>query len=307
MHESAALSKTGRRWRVTIARPGQGSSGFYPEEVLREFGPAAFPAGTKSFFTHDAKRDPRDMVGTFPDGAFWNEDEGELQADLEPFPRYRDVLDQAGSAIEASIHARANKTPDGKVRELLFDRANSVDLVAYAGLEGSGLKFQIESLFVAARDVDESSGADPSAQTEKEGKNMDEKQAQALVAEIAALKAAFDAFVAEHKAEAQGVADEKAVETAASAKVSEALEAYIEKETAINGANLLPKQAAALKARALAGEDIAEALVEAKELAEEARNEFSGDAIGSNRGIVVTEGSAPRNPSDNFLIGRWSN
>src|SRR6478736_4403430 len=91
--ESApAPTKVGSRWLVTVARPGQGSTGLYPESVLKETGPQAFPPGTKAFFNHDPKRDVRDMVGTYPDGAFWNDEAGELQAYLVPFPRYQDVL-----------------------------------------------------------------------------------------------------------------------------------------------------------------------------------------------------------------------
>jgi len=302
---ASAPVKVGKRWRVTVARPGQGASGFYPESVLRETGPAAFPPGTKSFFNHDAKRDVRDMVGTFPDGAFWNEEEGELQADLEPFPRFRDVLNEAGTAIEASIRSKAAKAADGTVQELVFDRANTVDLVAFAGLEGSGLKYQLESLFSAAAAAEEDGepAADASAQNTKEGNNMELKeQIEALEAKLSDFMAKFDAFVAESHAEAKGEADAAAVAAAAEARVAEALSAYKEKESAIESAQLLPKQVEVLKERALKGEDIEEALAEAKAFAEEARTVFGS---GTRPGVRVVEESGTPNPA-NITIGRWN-
>lgn len=302
--------KIGKRWRVTVARPGQGASGFYSEQVLKETGPAAFPPGTKSFFNHDPKRDVRDMVGTFPEGAFWNEEEGELQADLEPFERFRPVLNEAGSAIEASIRSTAEKDPRGNVRALLPNRSNSIDLVAYAGLEGSGLKFQVESLFAAAASAveeDEDSDAEASAQKNEEGINMEiEKEVAEIRSGLTALTAAFDAFVTESRAEMQGKADAEAVQTAAAELVAEALSAYEEKVAAIESANLLPKQAEALKARALKGEDIEEALTEAKTLVEEAEKHFKPEPVtyGRVRGnLVVTESAAP--VAQKIVPGRW--
>lgn len=300
---AAAPIKVGKRWRVTIARPGQGSSGYYPESVLRETGPAAFPPGTKSFFNHDPKRDVRDMVGTFPDGAFWNEEEGELQADLEPFPRFRDVLNEAGQAVEVSIHAHGDKDDADVVRSLLFNRANTVDLVGFGGLEGSGLKFQLESLFSAAAEKTKSD-ADASAQKETEGMHMDKEQFEALQKQLTETRALLDTFIAESRTELQGKADEQAVAVAVEAKVSEALAAYREKEAVIDAAGLLPKQAEALKERALKGEDIEESLTEAKALVEE----FKATIVANpdNRGNVVIVDESLGGSADNFLIGRWS-
>lgn len=298
--------KVGKRWRVTIARPGQGASGYYPESVLKETGPAAFPPGTKSFFNHDPKRDVRDMVGTFPDGAFWNDEEGELQADLEPFPRFRDVLNEAGAAVEVSIHAQGAKDEAGVVRELMFNRANTVDLVGFGGLEGSGLKFQLESMFAAAAAATESD-ADASAQKEKEGTIMEKEQFEALQKQLTETRALLDAFIAESRTEAQGKADEQAVAAAVSAKVSEALAAYREKETAIDAAGLLPKQAEALKERALNGEEIEEALTEAKALVEEFKTTFEVTPDVRGNVVIVNESHKPAtsDPS-NLIIGRWS-
>ena len=300
-----APTKVGKRWRVTIARPGQGASGYYPEDVLKETGPAAFPPGTKSFFNHDPKRDVRDMVGTFPDGAFWNDEEGELQADLEPFPRFRDVLNEAGAAVEVSIHAQGNKDDAGVVRGLLFNRANTVDLVGFGGLEGSGLKFQLESMFSAAAEATKSD-ADASAQKEREGIQMEKEQFEALQKQINDTRTLLENFIAESRNEVQGQADAEAVASAVEAKVSEALAVYREKEAAIDAANLLPKQAEALKERALNGEDIQEALTEAVALVEEFKTTFEVTNDAARGNVVIVNESHVGSDPNSLIIGRWN-
>lgn len=296
-----APRKVNGRWLVTIARPGRGTTGVYSETTLRETGPEAFPPGTKSFFNHDPKRDVRDMVGTFPDGAFWNDEAGELQGFLEPFPRYAAVLEEAGTNIEASIHAKAVKDAMGNVRSLLYNRSNTVDLVSFAGLEGSGVKFQVESLFAAAAAESEEG---------KEGDNVDiENEIKELRSSFSSLATEVQTFVAESRAAVKGEADEAAVEAAVEARVSEALTAYSEKEAAIDAAKLLPKQAAALKARAIKGEDINEALIEATEIAEEAEKAFKPEPAGTYaraRGNVVVAQESQDSKPKNLTIGRWS-
>lgn len=299
---SGAPVKQGKRWLVTIARPGKGSTGTYSEAVLKESGPAAFPPKTKAFFTHDGKRDPRDMVGTYKDGAFWNDEEGELQAYLTPFPRYQQVLDEAGDAIEASIHSKARKDSKGFVKELVYDRSNTVDLVAFAGLEGSGLKQQVESLFAAA-------AADGEQVNEEENNKMDEKEFQAFVSEFRAFVATFGTFVAESKLAAQGVADDAAVEAAVEARVAEALSGIAEVEAAIDAADIPVKVKESLKVAARKGEDITDNLAGAVEIVAEAKKEFTPtltDPKGKKSGTVVVVDESKDETPKNFRVGRWS-
>lgn len=293
--------KVGGRWLVTVARPGKGSSGEYPESVLRETGPLALPPRTKAFFNHDPRRDVRDMVGVYEDGAFWNEEEGELQAYLTPFPRYREVLDEAGSNIEASIHVAARKDPrTGQVRELVYNRANTVDLVAFAGLEGSGLKYQVESLFAAA-----------TAEVEKEKKKENEVEIEKAIEELnkslVALTAKFDTFATESKAELKGTVDEAALEDAVQARVEEALKNYAEVEKSINDADILDVQKESLKVRARNGEDITAPLAEAVSFVAEARKELVPDTKTTKHGkVVVVDESLDSNSQTSFKVGRWS-
>ena len=295
-------TKLGNRWLVTIAKPGQGSTGTYTEEVLKNTGPIAFPPGTKAFFNHDPKRDVRDMVGTYEEGAFWNDEVGELQAVLTPFPRYRMVLDEAGKNVEASIHVSARKDhKTGYVKELLYDRSNTVDLVSFAGLEGSGLKYQVESLFAAA--------AAEVELNEKKENEVDEKVVlalESLTSKLEALSAKFDTFAVESKAEVQGVADEAAVEDAVKVRVEEALAGYAEVEKSINDADIPVTVKESLKTLARSGEDITETLEGAVSIVAEAKKEFAPDPKGTKRGtVVVVDESADSKPK-NFRVGRWS-
>lgn len=300
LESAPAPKKVGKRWLVTVARPGQGSSGLYPEEVLKETGPLAIPAGTKAFFNHDSKRDVRDMVGTYKDGAFWNDEAGELQAYLTPYPRYADVLDQASTDIEASIHVAAIKDSRGTVRELVYDRSNTVDLVAFAGLEGSGLKYQVESLFAGAAALGEDG---------KENKSMTDitkEEFDAFRAEVTAFAAKFDTFVAESKTAIKGEADAEAVETAVEARVEEALSAYADVEKAIDDADILAVQKVSLKEAARKGADITADLAAAVEFVAEARKELKPDVKVRNRGNVVVVDEDLSDAPKNFTPGRWS-
>lgn len=294
-----APAKRGKRWLVTVARPGTGATGEYPEDVLREYGPAAIPAGTKAFFKHakPEDRDVRDMVGTYKDGAFWNEEDGELQAYLTPYPRYAPVLEEAGSDIEASIRVAARKDARGVVRELVYNRANTVDLVAFGGLEGSGLKFQVESLFSAAA---EENGK------EKNMTDINKEEFDAFVARVDAFAAKFDTFVAESKLEVTGKADADAVEAAVVTRVEEALSSYAEVEKSIDDADILTVQKESLKARARKGEDVTFDLAEAVSFVVEARKELAPDATRpASVNVVVVEES--KTDSTSVTPSRWSN
>lgn len=305
LSESSALVSKGKRWLVTIARPGKGATGEYSEEVLKNTGPLSLPAGTKSFFKHAASedRDPRDQVGVFEEGAFWNEEEGELQAILTPFPRYATVLEEAKGNIEASIRVAARKVMNsGVVRELMYRRDNTVDLVAFAGLEGSGLKYQVESLFASAHAEDEVE--------EKKEKNVEITQEMwnAQAAQISTLANTVNTFVAETAQEVRGAADEAAVEAAVAVRVSEALEAYAATETAIDTADIPATVKESLKTRARKGEDIADALADSVLIVAETKKDLK--PVIKNRKdqavVVVTESLRDEDTPRSFSVGQWS-
>lgn len=296
------LVKKGKRWLVTIAKPGKGQQGTYPEATLKQFGAIAFPAGTKSYFNHDSKRDARDYVGSFKDGSFWNDEEGELQGYLTPVARYATVLEEAQevaeNAIEASMHVLSRKGPDDVVKELMYHRANTVDLVGFGGLEGSGLKFQVESLFAAASAVDES--------VEKE-ENMEitKEMWDGLVGTVSGFQSKFDTFVSESLEEKQGKADADAVATQVASLVEEALTAYTETAKAIDAADILNVHKEALKADARKGLDVTNALKDAVSFKSEALKELVPNAKVDKDGKVVVVSESLTDDFDPSMGGNW--
>ena len=144
---SGALTKNGKRWQAVLAVPGQGSSGFYSESVLKEFGPVALAPGAKAFIDHDSVRSPKDMIGIYPDGAWWDDDKGALVGELEVFPHWQDFVEAVGPHAGLSIYMMGETDSEGNVVALHPDRMNGVDLVSYPGLMGSGL---VEKLYESA-------------------------------------------------------------------------------------------------------------------------------------------------------------
>lgn len=290
---SVAPTKKGARWRVRIATPGQGSSGFYTPDVLREYGPIAIPGGTKAFLGHNKpeERSLRDLVGTYPDGAYWVEEDSALYADLQPSTsKWSEVLNELGPLAEASISVSGTKDAQGNVLTLEYNRANSVDLVPLAGLQGSGLTEQIESLIESARGVDPITkpGVIPGA-GDKERK-MEEK--------LDKLIGLLESFIADKSATALAEAQAKADADAVSVAVSESIAAYDAKVALIEAEKeLLPSQRTSLREQAKAGADVAPLIEAAKKVVEEAKAE------------VVTESANGRGftpDNTDFTVGAWS-
>lgn len=299
--------KVGSRWLVTVARPGKGATGTYTEEALKNTGPNAIPPGTKAFFKHalPQDRDPRDQVGVYEEGAFWNAEKGELQAILTPFPRYAQVLEEAGKNVEASIRVAARKRRGTDiVEEFVFSRENTVDLVSFGGLEGSGLQYQVESLFTAAL-------AD-SEQDRKNKENSVEITPEMIVAQTAALTALserLETFVEESLRERQAAVDTAALELAVETAVEERFANYAAQEQTIDAASILTVQKESLKARARKGEDITSDLAEAVSFVEEAKKELIPSNDNRNprgRGNVVVVEESLKNETPNFKVGPWA-
>jgi hypothetical protein len=149
LRESApsSLERVGKRWRAVLAVPGEGSSGIYSEDVLKEFGPSALAPGAKAFIGHDDSRSPKDMIGVYPDGAEYVDGVG-LVGELEVFPHWADFVEHVGPHAGLSIYMMGEVDAEGRVTKLLPDKMNGVDLVSYPGLEGSGL---VEKLYEEAK------------------------------------------------------------------------------------------------------------------------------------------------------------
>jgi hypothetical protein len=173
---SSTLIREGKRWKGVLAVPGQGSSGFYSEDLLREYGPLALAPGAKAFIDHDSVRSPKDMIGVYPEGAHWDDEINALVGELEVFPHWQEFVEAVGPHAGLSIYMMGETDKDGNVVALLPDRMNGVDLVSYPGLVGSGL---VEKLYESAQRAalaTNDSDMDVQDAVETEGITMDREE-----------------------------------------------------------------------------------------------------------------------------------
>lgn len=259
---STPLVKAGKRWKVVVATPGEGSSGKYAADMLAEYGPAAIPAGSKAFFDHDPKRSVKDMVGTYPDGAYWNAEANRLEAELQPFKHWQEIVDEIGPYAEASIYVMGEADEEGNVLRLIPHRSNGVDLVGYGGLQGSGLLERIETLAESARALDEPDASVTSADALKKKETLT-MEIEELAGKVDALATLVESFITESKDAAKAEQDRVV-------KVEEALTAYRTIAKSIDDADLLPTQRESLLAEAAKGVDVTERIAEAAKIKEEA-------------------------------------
>ncbi|RJP53618.1 MAG: hypothetical protein C4583_04330 [Anaerolineaceae bacterium] len=149
---------------VKIIRPGWGSSGYYPAEVLERDGPKVFQRGTKMYWNHqtpseEAERPEGDLnalaaelvtnaryQANGPAGAG-------LYADAKVFETYKTPVDDLAPHIGVSIRAfgkAQHGAMEGREGAIITEltKAKSVDFVTAPGAGG-----QILSLFEAARSL----------------------------------------------------------------------------------------------------------------------------------------------------------
>jgi regulator of replication initiation timing len=136
-------------WRaLLIAADVQGSSGYYPAEVLRRDGPKAFPAGTHIYFDHPSETEEADLpersvlkiAGYLLDDATFEEAaEGRglfsrIQFTEKAKPIAKDLYPVLGLSIRAAGQIEETETGQRIVRSI--EHGLSVDLVTRAGAGG---------------------------------------------------------------------------------------------------------------------------------------------------------------------------
>ncbi|USH44480.1 capsid maturation protease [Microbacterium phage Cassita] len=237
--------KKGNRWRVIVARPGQGSSGFYSEDLFRRDAHKIIAPGGQSFINHDDTRNPKDMIGVYPEGSFWSEEDKAVVSELEVFSHWKDFVEEVGPHCGISLYALGEADEDGNVTAINEDRLNGADLVARPGLIGSGLA---EKLYESAKAQTVEEPSVTSAQEERKlemEKDVEER--------FSALEALLTSLVTEKQ-----TAQEEAAQVAADEKVvEERLGAYDAAVEAIEAAELPADAAKALRAEARKGTDVA--------------------------------------------------
>lgn len=153
--KATAVEGAPGRFRIELATPGWGSSGYYAAEVLEAAGAAqVFPAGTHMYLDHPTKtetsdrpeRSVRDLAAVLTENAIWDPTAGDgagaLVAETAVFGNHRDVLAEMSDAIGVSLRAVAEVTENGTaegrrgriINELV--EAKSVDFVTKAGRGG---------------------------------------------------------------------------------------------------------------------------------------------------------------------------
>lgn len=148
--------------QLRVVKPGWGTSGYYPAEVLERDGPNIYRSGTQMFWNHATATEEserpegnlRDLAAVLISDSRWDA-QGPvgpgLYADALVFKAYRDTVDEIGPHIGTSIRGFGRATTgeaEGRKGRIIsaLTSAHSVDFVTKAGAGG-----EIVQLFEAAR------------------------------------------------------------------------------------------------------------------------------------------------------------
>ena len=191
-----SAQETKNKWRVRIIESGWGSSGYYGPEMLQEYGPKVFKAGTKVFMNHPSiseasdrpERDVHELAGKLVSDATFVASEGALYADVQFYSHYAPIIREMYEDVGLSIHALGNAyvgEAEGRegpiVESLVEDPLTSVDVVTVAGAGGK---------FITLLESYRSNATDEVAESYTEGNDMSISKEE-LDAAIADLKATF--------------------------------------------------------------------------------------------------------------------
>lgn len=275
--------KSGNRWRVIVARPGQGSSGKYSTEMFRRDAHKIIAPGGQAFINHDDSRNPKDMLGVYPEGSFWSEEDQAVVSELDVFSHWKAFVEEVGPHCGISLYALGESDEDGNVTQIFEDALNGADLVARPGLVGSGLA---EKLYESAVSHSTKTPTVTVAEDGTNGEVMEEKLDK-LIDLMASL-------VADKKTEDSAKAQVEADEAVAAARV----ESFAAAVKTVEEAGLFDSQREAILAEAKAGRDVAPLIESAKKVKEEAvkavtesQEEVHGRILGeSSTGDYVLSG-----------------
>ena len=145
-----AVKQGGGKYLVQLITPGQGSSGTYTEESIKQAGvDRIFKAGTLMMVDHATDEQEwmrpegsiRDLAAVLDEDARWDDKAGALVAEAKVFDHWRPILDDMKDHIGVSIRAagEVEDTADGRVVTKITE-ARSVDFVTKAGRGGKILE-----------------------------------------------------------------------------------------------------------------------------------------------------------------------
>lgn len=139
---------TGRRWKAKlIAGDTQGTTAFYPADVLEAQGPGIFTKGTPIFLDHQTPEERelkpygsvQNFAGELAEDAYYDGDG--LYAEIEVFENHAPLIKALSSKIGMSIRALVKTEREERGGRMVpvakeFIRARSVDFVVKAGAGG---------------------------------------------------------------------------------------------------------------------------------------------------------------------------
>lgn len=221
---------TKNKWRVKVIEAGWGSSGYYGPEMLSEYGPQVFKAGTKVYMNHPSaseeadrpERDVHELAGKLVSDAVFKENG--LVADIEFYSHYAPIIKEMAGDVGLSIRAYGEAKmgeADGRqgpiIESLVENPLTSVDVVTVAGAGGKFI-----SLLEGYRTKDEVASSDM-----EEGNVMSvtKEEFEAAIADLKntfvealnPLRESVSVLVESATAEPEEVTDTEAVEDVAPA------------------------------------------------------------------------------------------
>lgn len=264
---------------VLLISPGQGSSGYYREEVIADYAPGAFPKGTHVYLDHlkeGETRSPEKLLGTLIEDTTVNAN-GEAVNRFKPLKKHAEWIEEVRGVVGMSVSVRGEgRKGEVNGRETLIVESldphitNTVDLVSYAGRGGRFLESYLEEANSAAPgDNVLPAGTVVEDLTEKDNNTMaiSEEQFAALVESVGTVVAKIDVLV-------EGLTPEKVVE----ADVDRA--AAVSAVVAVESADISDATKARLTEGIKAGNYDVDGVIEAeKALREEIRAEFEARAL----------------------------
>jgi hypothetical protein len=276
---------------IVLITPGQGTSGYYHEEIIRDYAPGAFPKGTHVYLDHlkeGENRTPAKLLGTLVEETTVN-DEGEAINRFKPLSKHAQWVEEVKPYVGFSV-AVAGEGRRGEVNgrqtiiveSLTPSITNTVDMVSYAGRGGRFLESYLEE--ANSLEEGERNQPDPQGGSRKENETMaiSEEALTALTESVAALVAKLTEQTPEP--EPKG-ADEVAADRFAA----------IEAVRAVEAADISDKAKARLLEGIKAGEyDVAafieEAETERKELREALEVQFNEEIGASSIRLTESQG-----------------
>lgn len=186
LSESATLKKKDNRWTIRVIEEGEGSSGYYSPEVVREKLPQAFPKGTQIYFNHITEaerwerggvRDVRDLVGVFEGDPYEVLENGKvgLEAEVSFLSQHAEFMKEASQIVGLSVEAPiAYITDEGDVTNVEYTPLNVLTVVPVAGRGGK------------LKELQEKFSLPDNIKHEDEGAKVTEEQIKALAESIVA-------------------------------------------------------------------------------------------------------------------------